>query len=113
MSKYEVSTLKKGLQILELLKVNRSLSLREICETLQLKKTTAFRLVNTLEDMDYIKKSGKYFELNPEMFLAVKERKISIDWTALQRPYRLAMNVGENVYYWNTRWNRIGYEAND
>ena len=98
MSKYEVSTLKKGLQILELLKVNRSLSLREICETLQLKKTTAFRLVNTLEDMDYIKKSGKYFELNPEMFLAVKERKISMDWTTLQSPYRLGMGVGENVY---------------
>ncbi|MFC0273486.1 helix-turn-helix domain-containing protein [Metabacillus herbersteinensis] len=46
MSKYEVSTLKKG----------RSLTLREISETLELTKTTAFRLVNTLEDMDYIKK---------------------------------------------------------
>jgi IclR family KDG regulon transcriptional repressor len=98
MSKYEVSTLKKGLQILELLKINRSLTLREICEMLELTKTTAFRLVNTLGDMDYIKKRGKYFELNNGMFLAVSERKTSIDWTSLQSPYRLGMSVGESVY---------------
>ncbi|MBZ5752741.1 IclR family transcriptional regulator [Metabacillus rhizolycopersici] len=98
MSKYEVSTLKKGLQILELLKINRSLTLREISEMLQLTKTTAFRLVNTLEDMDYIKKRGKYFELNQVMFLSVPERKTSIDWITLRSPYRLGMSVGENVY---------------
>ena len=48
--------------------------------------------------MDYVKKSDKYFELNHEMFLVVKERKITIDWTTLRSPYRLGMNVGENVY---------------
>ncbi|MCM3653545.1 IclR family transcriptional regulator [Metabacillus litoralis] len=98
MSKYEASTLKKGLQILELLKINRSLTLREIYEMLGLTKTTAFRLVNTLEDMDYIQKNGKYFELNSGMFLSTSERKSSIDWTTLQSPYRLGVSVGENVH---------------
>jgi IclR family KDG regulon transcriptional repressor len=98
MSKYEVSTLKKGLQILDLLKGSRSLTLTEISEMLQLNKTTAFRLLNTLEDMSYIQKRGKYFELNSEIFLSANERKTSIDWTALRSPYRLGMSVEESVY---------------
>ncbi|WP_232697100.1 IclR family transcriptional regulator [Brevibacillus daliensis] len=98
MSKYEVSTLKKGLQILDLLKINRFLTLTEISDTLQLNKTTAFRLLHTLEDMDYIKKRDKYFELNDTKCLFANERKTSIDWTILHSPYRLGMSVGENVY---------------
>ena len=37
MSKYEVSTLKKGLQILDLLKKNRFLTLTEIAERASVK----------------------------------------------------------------------------
>ena len=42
MGKYEVSTLKKGLQILDLLKINRSLTLREICEMTSVKEDDSF-----------------------------------------------------------------------
>ncbi|WEK54159.1 MAG: IclR family transcriptional regulator C-terminal domain-containing protein [Candidatus Cohnella colombiensis] len=98
MSKYELSTLKRGLQIIELLKTSRFLTLREISESLELTKTTAFRLANTLEGMDYIKKTGKYYELNHGMFLPVMTGKTSIDWTALQSPYLLGKNIGESVY---------------
>ena len=75
MSQYEVSTLKKGLQILELLKINWSLTLTEISEMLQLNKTTAFRLLSTLEGMEYVKKRDMYYELNSAMFLSGHERK--------------------------------------
>ena len=98
MSQYEVSTLKKGLQILELLKINRFSTLTETAKELQLSKTTAFRLLKTLENMEYIKKKDSYFELNREMFLASPVRKPPIDWTALKSPYRLGMSVGESVY---------------
>lgn len=98
MSKYEVSTLKKGLQILDLLEINRFLTLTEISEILQLNKTTTFRLLNTLEEMDYIKKRNKHFELNKNKFLMANEEDTTIDWTALHSPYRLGKSVGENVY---------------
>lgn len=98
MSQYEVSTLKKGLQILELLKINRFLTLTETSKELQINKTTAFRLLKTLENMEYIKKKDRYFELNSEMFLTSPVRTLPIDWTALKSPYLLGMSVGENVY---------------
>ena len=56
MSKYEVSTLKKGLQILDLLQEEQFLTLTEITKALDLNKTTAFRLLSTLENMNYITK---------------------------------------------------------
>jgi len=72
--------------------------LTETAKELQLNKTTAFRLLKTLENMEYIKKKDSYFELNREMFLASPVRKPPIDWTALKSPYRLGMSVGESVY---------------
>ncbi|OZU90630.1 hypothetical protein CIL03_05695 [Virgibacillus indicus] len=98
MGKYEASTLKKGLQILDLLAENRILTLTEISHMLELNKTTAFRLLHTLEDMNYIAKRGNYFELNTKKFHSPKEGKTSIDWTTLRNPYLLGKNVGENVY---------------
>ena len=54
MSKYEVSTLKKGLQILELLKINRSLTLREISEMLQSNEDDNFPV------SEYVGRHGLY-----------------------------------------------------
>ena len=56
MSQYEVTTLKKGLQIIELLKEQNGLSLTEITKRLELSKTTAFRMLETLEEMGYVQK---------------------------------------------------------
>ena len=97
MSKYEVSTLKKGLQILDLLQEEQFLTLTEITKALDLNKTTAFRLLSTLENMNYILKKGKYFTCNDEKF-RMDESEQSIDWTALQTPYQLGVSAAEGVY---------------
>ncbi|WP_084411188.1 helix-turn-helix domain-containing protein [Paenibacillus glacialis] len=47
-SGYEISSLKKGLQILDLLKEKRYMKLIVISVQLELNKTTFFRLLHTL-----------------------------------------------------------------
>lgn len=97
MCKYEVSTLKKGLQILDLLQEEQFLTLTEITRALEINKTTAFRLLSTLENMNYITKKDKYFTRNDEKF-QTDRRKQSIDWTALRTPYQLGVSAAEGVY---------------
>ena len=97
MSKYEVSTLKKGLQILDLLQEEQFLTLTEITKALDLNKTTAFRLLSTLENMNYILKKDKYYACNDEKFQMDGSER-SIDWTALQTPYQLGVSAAEGVY---------------
>ena len=97
MSKYEVSTLKKGLQILDLLQEEQFLTLTEITKALDLNKTTAFRLLSTLENMNYIIKKDKYYTWNDEKFRMDRSEQ-SIDWTALQTPYQLGVSAAEGVY---------------
>ena len=97
MSKYEVSTLKKGLQILDLLQEEQFLTLTEITKALDINKTTAFRLLSTLENMNYITKKDKYFTWNDEKFRMDGSER-SIDWTALQTPYQLGVSAAEGVY---------------
>ena len=97
MSKYEVSTLKKGLQILDLLQEKQFLTLTEITRALNLNKTTAFRLLSTLESMNYLIKKDKYFLLNDEKF-RIDRRVQSINWTELQTPYQLGVSEADGVY---------------
>ena len=97
MSKYEVSTLKKGLQILDLLQEEQFLTLTEITKALDLNKTTAFRLLSTLENMNYIMKKDNYFTWNDEKFRMDGSER-SIDWTELQTPYQLGVSAAEGVY---------------
>lgn len=97
MGKYEVSTLKKGLQILDLLREEQFLTLTEITKALDLNKTTAFRLLSTLENMNYILKKEKYFTLNDKKFKMDGEER-SVDWTELQTPYQLGISEAEGVY---------------
>ena len=61
MSKYEVSTLKKGLQILDLLQEEQFLTLTEITKALNLNKTTAFRLLSTLGEYELYYKKRQVF----------------------------------------------------
>jgi len=50
MTKNEVSTLKKGLLILDLVKQRKGITLREVMDEQNLSKSTAFRLLTTLEE---------------------------------------------------------------
>ncbi len=97
MGKYEVSTLKKGLQILDLLQEEQFLTLTEITRALDINKTTAFRLLSTLENMNYITKKDNYYTRSDEKF-QTGESKRSIDWTALRTPYQLGVNAAEGIY---------------
>ncbi|MDW0118310.1 IclR family transcriptional regulator [Sporosarcina thermotolerans] len=97
MSKYEVSTLKKGLQILDILQERKFLTLTEISKALDLNKTTVFRLLSTLESMNYVIKNDNYFVRNDKKF-QVNGCESSINWTELQAPYQLGVNEAEGVY---------------
>ena len=46
MAQNEVSTLKKGLLVLELVKQRKGITLREVMDELNLSKSTAFRIIN-------------------------------------------------------------------
>lgn len=96
MEKYEASTLKKGLQILDLLQANQALTLKEIYDDLTLSKTTAYRLIQTLERMDYVTKKGMRYSLSKSKFFPSK-KYTSVDWTSLKGAYQLGKQTGESV----------------
>ena len=52
MAKNTVSTLERGLLILELVKSQSGITLKEVMEKQDISKSTAFRILTTLEDMD-------------------------------------------------------------
>ncbi|MNO68835.1 Pectin degradation repressor protein KdgR [compost metagenome] len=99
-SKYEISSLKKGLQILDLLKEEHCLKLAEISERLELNKTTAFRLLHTLEEMDYIIKIDRLYELHPRLLASGHDngQGQAFEWSKLRALYQLGVKVERNVY---------------
>lgn len=98
MTRNEVSTLKKGLQVLELIKKHNGISLKEIMETQQLSKATAFRMVSTLEDMGYIYKLKTEYYIHHKMFSAGFEKRSNMDWSAMQSIYKIANHIQMSVY---------------
>lgn len=80
---YEILSLKKGLRILDLLKINLPLSLTEIQQQLQLNKTTTFRLLYTLESMDYVLKIGNYYMIHPSQ-IPTKQDVQAFSWSSLR-----------------------------
>lgn len=99
MDTYEVTTLKKGLLILDVLRNGHSLTMSEIMRELSLNKTSAFRMLHTLKKMNYVVKTDKYYQLNPRIF---RDERIDwhkgVQWTSIAAPYHLARDVGETVY---------------
>ncbi|MNI46362.1 Pectin degradation repressor protein KdgR [compost metagenome] len=97
-SRYEVSSLRKGLQILDLLKEKRGLKLADISDHLGINKTTAFRLLYTLEEMNYIIKAGKQYELHPHLFAADHDSDQTLNWSNLRTFYQLGVGVARNIF---------------
>ncbi|QJX81329.1 IclR family transcriptional regulator [Priestia megaterium] len=99
MESYELTTLKKGLLILDLLRNKHSLTMNQVMDELSLNKTSAYRMLYTLEKMGYVVKYDKYFHLNPKIF---NDKRINtykgIQWISLVTPYHLARDTGETVY---------------
>ncbi|MGN4123741.1 IclR family transcriptional regulator [Lysinibacillus sphaericus] len=99
MNSYEVSTLKKGLLILDLLREKHALTLTEIMEELSMNKTSVFRMLYTLEKMNYVTKYNKYYYLNSHIF---RNEHLywhkDIQWTSLVAPYHLARQEQITTY---------------
>jgi PcaR/PcaU/PobR family beta-ketoadipate pathway transcriptional regulator len=101
-SRYNVEALARGLETLSLFSADRpSLSLSQIVQLLQLNKTTAYRVLSTLESMGYLERDGATRQYRPGL------RVLQLGFTAIHtlevrqiaRPFleRLSQEVGETV----------------
>ena len=99
MTKNEVSTLKKGLLLLELVKQRKGITLREVMDEQNLSKSTAFRLLTTLEEMGYIYKIQTQYFINHNMFSVSVEKRSETDWTSFHSVYQVAQNVTDEYLY--------------
>ncbi|PAV30862.1 hypothetical protein CIL05_03845 [Virgibacillus profundi] len=98
MAQNQVSTLKKGLLVLELVKQCQGITLAEVMKELQLSKSTAFRLLTTLEDMNYIYKIQTQYFSGPKLFQESTENRSAKDWAALHSIYQVAQNLQMGTY---------------
>jgi PcaR/PcaU/PobR family beta-ketoadipate pathway transcriptional regulator len=101
-SRYNIEALARGLEILSLFSAERpSLSLSQIVELLQLNKSTAFRVLSTLEAMQYLEQDPATRQYRPGLkvlqlgFTAINTLEIR----QIARPYleKLSLEVGETV----------------
>ncbi|ETI68059.1 IclR family transcriptional regulator [Neobacillus vireti] len=98
MANNEVSTLKKGLLVLELVKQYQGITLREVMNQLHLSKSTAFRLLTTLEEMNYIYKIQTQYFINRKTFFNNFEKRSEKDWASLQSIHEAAQNLQMSTY---------------
>lgn len=98
MTQNQVSTLKKGLLVLELVKHHKGITLAEVMEKLELSKSTAFRFLTTLEDMNYVYKIQSEYFFNIKIFHLEDEQRSEKDWTSLQSIYQIAKNLQMSTY---------------
>lgn len=101
-SRYNIEALARGLEVLELFTAeNPSLSLSEIVNTLNLNKSTTFRLLSTLESMGYLERESDNRRYYPSLkvlqlgFTAINRQEVR----QVARPYleRLSQEAGETV----------------
>lgn len=98
MSQYEVATLKKGLLILDALRQTEELTLSEIIKKFDLNKSTAFRLIYTLESMGYVKKEGKAYRASHKISIYSAPESVKVNWLTAAPLYQLSTELGETVY---------------
>jgi DNA-binding IclR family transcriptional regulator len=98
MAKSEVSTLKKGLLVLELVRQYQGITLREVMDQLNLSKSTAFRLLTTLEEMNYVYKIQTQYFFNHQMFCESGEKRTEKDWSSLHSIYQVAQSLQMSTY---------------
>jgi len=98
MAQNEVSTLKKGLLVLEMVKQHKGITLKELMHELNISKSTAFRILSTLEEMDYIYKLQTQYFIHHKMFCESFERRSEMDWASLHSIYQVANNLQMSTY---------------
>jgi len=101
-TRYNIEALARGLEILALFSVEKpSLSLSQIVETLQLNKSTAYRMVSTLVSLQYLEQNSQTRLYRPGLqvlrlgFTAIN----TLDVRQVARPHLelLAQQLGETV----------------
>ncbi|MGW8426196.1 IclR family transcriptional regulator [Peribacillus simplex] len=97
MKQYEVATLKKGLLILDALQ-EKDMTLREVIQTFSFNKSTAFRLLYTLEIMGYVKKIDNSYSLTNKMRFLSTSFNPKANWLSVPPLYELSREVGETTY---------------
>ena len=98
MAQNELSTLKRGLLVLELVKKQEGITLAEVMKQLHLSKSTAFRFLTTLEEMKYIYKIQTQYFFNPKMFSEETGERSSKDWASLRSIYQVAQSLQMSTY---------------
>lgn len=98
MNQYEVSTLKKGLMILDTLQQEGAMGLSEIMRKFSLNKTTTFRLLYTLELMGYVKKVENIYSVTNKIGGSINPFNARLNWISVPPLYQLSSEIGESVY---------------
>lgn len=98
MARNEVSTLKKGLLVLELVKQCKGITLREVMDQQNLSKSTAFRVLTTLEEMGYVYKLQTQYFIHHKMYCESFEKRSEMDWASLRSIYQVAQNLQMSTY---------------
>ncbi|KAB2336267.1 IclR family transcriptional regulator [Cytobacillus depressus] len=98
MAQNEVSTLKKGLLVLELVKQRKGITLREVLDELNLSKSTAFRILTTLEEMGYVYKLQTQYFIHHKMFCESFEKRSEMDWASIRSIYQVAQNLQMSTF---------------
>lgn len=91
MPKNEVSTLKKGLLVLSYITAENGVSLSDVMTSQNLSKSTAFRMLTTLENMHYI------YKIDALYYSQQAAGKSTNEWTALQSVYSLAESLNMSI----------------
>lgn len=98
MSKNEAATLRKGLHVLEYVQQLQGVTLKDVMKEFDFSKSTAFRLLTTLENMDYIYKIQTQYFFNPKRFRVDSEKQTQRNWTDLQSLYQTAQQLQMSTY---------------
>lgn len=98
MTQNQVSTLRKGLLVLELIKDSQGITLAEVMKEQSISKSTAFRTLTTLEEMNYIYKIQTKYFFNSQMFQDVLEEKATNEWASLHSIYQIAQHINMSTY---------------
>ncbi|MGG1483156.1 IclR family transcriptional regulator [Peribacillus castrilensis] len=97
MKQYEVATLKKGLLILDALQ-EKAMTLSDVIQTFSFNKSTAFRLLYTLEIMGYVKKNDNSYSLTNKMGFLSTPYNSKANWLSVPPLHELSREVGETAY---------------
>ncbi|MFF2853553.1 IclR family transcriptional regulator [Peribacillus sp. NPDC058002] len=95
---YEVSTLKKGLLILDALRQEEQMTLSHLMTKFSLNKSTTFRLLYTLELMGYVKKVDHVYSLTNKAGMQFNPYNSRLNWLSVPPLYQLSTEVEETAY---------------